>query len=60
MSQGIEECFVLAALFEVLQTGFPAQSAIGNVENVNGFAIRYVELEEAQVFIDPCDEYQNL
>ena len=51
-SEGIEIRLVAPAQFEVLQTGAARQQVVGHVEDMVGFAVRQVELEDRT---DPID-----
>ena len=47
-AQRVEEDFVLAAQFEILQTGAVAQRVVGEVEDMVGFVVGKVELEQME------------
>jgi hypothetical protein len=51
-AQGIKEDFVVAAQFEVLQTGAVAQGIVGEVEDVIRLMVGQVKLEQVQAAID--------
>ena len=55
-AQGIEEDFVVAAQFDVLQAGAVAQGVVGEVEDVIGLVVGQVELEQVQAVVDGVDE----
>ena len=55
-AEGIEEDFVVAAQFDVLQTGAVAQGVVGEVEHVIGFVIRQMDLEQVQAAVDGVDQ----
>src|ERR1044071_267183 len=54
--EGIEEVDVVAAQLDVLQTSAIAQRVEGDVENVIGFIIGQMNLEEMESAIDGVDE----
>ena len=55
-AQGIEEGCVVAAEFDLLQAGAVAQGVVGDVEDVVGFVIRQMQLEEMEAFVDRLDQ----
>ena len=55
-SEGVEEDFVLATQFEILQTGAVAQRVVGEVEDMIGFVVGKMELEQMEPFVDGLDE----
>ena len=55
-AQGVEEDFVVAAQFEVLQAGAVAQGVVGEVEDVVGLVVGQVDLEQVQAVVDGVDE----
>ena len=59
-AEGVEEVLVVAAQFDVLQTGAAAQGVVGDVEHVVGFVIGQVELEQMQALVDGLDQADAL
>ena len=55
-SEGVEEDLVLAAQFEILQTGAVAERVVGQVEDVVGFVIGKMKLEQMEPLVDGVDE----
>ena len=55
-SEGVEEDFVLAPQFEILQASAVAQRVIGQVEDVIGCVVGKVKLEQMEPFVDGLDE----
>ena len=50
--QGVEEHFVVAPQFDVLQAGTVAQRVVGQVEHVVALVIRQVNLQQVQAAVD--------
>jgi hypothetical protein len=57
-AESIEEVGVVAAEFEILQASTVAQGVVGEVEDVVGFVVGQVDLEDMEVSIKPVDEAQ--
>jgi hypothetical protein len=55
-AQSVEEDFVVAAEFEVLEAGAVAQGVAGEGQDVVGLVVGEVELEQAQATVDGLDE----
>ena len=55
-AEGIEEDFVVAAQFDVLQACAVAQSVVGEVENVIRLVEGQVDLEQMQAIVDSVDQ----
>ena len=55
-AEGVEEDFVVAAQFDVLQAGAVAQGVVGEVEHVIGLVVGQVDLEQVQAAVDGVDE----
>ena len=55
-AQGVEEDLVVAAEFEVLQTGAVAQGVVGEGQDVVGLVVGEVELEQVEAAVDGVDE----
>ncbi len=55
-AQSVEEHLVVATQFDVLKAGAFAQGVVGQVENVVGFVVGQVNLEEHQTPIDGIDQ----
>src|SRR5271166_6197417 len=55
-TQGVEEDFVLAAEFEVLEAGAVAQGVVGKGQDVGGFVVGEVELEQVELPVAGVDE----
>jgi hypothetical protein len=54
--RGVEEDLVAAAEFQVLQTGAVAQGVVGEGQDVIGFVVGEVELQQVQAVVDGVDE----
>ena len=50
--ESIEESVVVAAEFDVVQAGSVAERIVSDVENVVGFVIRQMDLEEVKSLVD--------
>ena len=57
-AEGVEEDFVVAAQFEVLQAGAVAQGVVGEVQHVVGLVIRQMDLEQVQAPVDGLGQAQ--
>jgi hypothetical protein len=55
-AQGVEKVLVVAAEFDVLQAGPVAQGVVGDVEDMVGFVVRQVDLEEFEFVVEGVDE----
>ena len=55
-AQRVEEVRVLAAQFDVLQTGAVAQGVVGEIEHMIGFVVRQVQFEQVQAGINGLDQ----
>ena len=55
-AQGVEEDFVLAAQFHVLQAGAVAQSVVSEVEHMIGLVVRQVDFQQLQPPVDGVDQ----
>ena len=55
-AQGVEEDFVIATEFDVLQTTAVAQGVVGEVEEVIGLVEGQVDLEQLQAVVDGIDQ----
>src|SRR5208283_2764735 len=55
-AQSVEEDFVLATQFQVLQASAVAQGVVGKGQDVVGLMVREVELEQVQATVDGVDE----
>jgi len=55
-TQGVEEDLVVAAQFDVLQTGAVAQGVVSEVEDVIRLVVGQVDLEQVQVPVDGLGE----
>ena len=55
-TEGIEIDFILAAQFQILQTGAIAQGVIGQVEHVIRLVIGQMNFEQVQLVIDGIDK----
>jgi hypothetical protein len=55
-AQRVEVVVVVPAKFDVLQTGAVAQGVVGEVEDVVGFVVGQVDLEDVQPAVDGVDE----
>ena len=55
-AEGVEEVLVVAAQFDVLQTGAVTQGVVGDVENVVGLVIGQVDLQEVKSLVDGLDQ----
>ena len=55
-AQGIEEVDVIAAQFDVLDTVAVAQGVIGDIQDMIGFVIGEMNLEQMEALVDAIDE----
>ena len=59
-AQGVEEDFIVAAQFKILQTGAVAQGVVGEIKDVIGFMIGQMDFEQVQSAIDGLGESDML
>ena len=59
-AESVEKDLVVAAEFDVLQAGAVAQGVVSEIENVIGFVIGKMDLEQVQALIDGVDEADPL
>ena len=55
-AQGVEEDFIVAEEFQVLQARAAAQGQIGQGEHVVGFVVGEVDLQQLQTLVHGVDE----
>jgi hypothetical protein len=55
-SKGVEEVDVIAAKFDVLEAIAVAKGVVGEIENVIGFVVRHVDLEEMKLQVNGVNE----
>jgi len=59
-SQSVEEVFILAAHFDVLQANSPGQNVVGDVQHVIALVVGQMNLEQVQMLVDVLHQSQPL